>query len=138
MDIGATQSDAEGTDVLLQTRQLGCTRDRRHPRLLGKQPGECYLSRCRLFLLREFSNQINQGPIRLTVLRREPRDSIAKIRLVELRRVADLAGEKAFAQRAEWDEADAEFLQCRYDFRFGLSPPERIFTLECRDRLDCV
>ena len=51
---------------------------------------------------------------------------------------ADLAGEEALAQRAEWNEPDPEFLERRDHFRFRLSPPQRVFALQRSDRLDCV
>ena len=38
----------------------------------------------------------------------------------------------------EWNEPDPEFLKRRDYFRFGLSPPKRVFALECSDRLDCM
>ncbi len=47
----------------------------------------------------------------------------------------DRAGEKALAQRAEGDEADAEFFEGRQHLLLGLSPPQRILALQRRDRL---
>ena len=52
--------------------------------------------------------------------------------------VADLAREEAFAQRAKRNESDPEFLERRDHFRFRLSPPQRIFALQRRDRLNLV
>src|SRR5207249_2702837 len=72
------------------------------------------------------------------VLWRKARDDVAEVGLVELRIFADLAGEEAFTKRTERNEPDAEFLECRYYFRFRLSPPKRIFALKCRDRLNGV
>src|SRR5664279_2748417 len=118
--------------------QLRRTRDRNDPRLLCKQPGKRDLSRRRLFLLRELANQINQRLIRFTVLRRKARNNVAEVSFVELRVFADLASKEALAQRAEWNEPDAELLECRYNFSFRLSPPKRIFALECRHRLNGV
>jgi len=51
------------------------------------------------------------------------RNNVAEVSLVELGIFADLAGEEALAQRAEWNESDAEFLECRYDFGLRFSPP---------------
>ena len=70
------------------------------------------------------------GEKRGTVLRK----SVA----VERRGLVDLPGEEALAQRAERDEADAEFLERRQDLRLRLPPPQRVLALEGRDRLDRV
>ena len=84
--------------------------DRYHPRLLGKQPCEGDLSRCRLLSFRDAVEQIDQGLIRLERLGREARQGAAKVRAIELRIFVDLAREEALAQRAVGDEADPEFL----------------------------
>ena len=57
---------------------------------------------------------------------------------VEFGVLVDLAGQKAFAERAEGHEADPEFFERRDDFRFGLSPPQRVFALQRGDRLHRV
>jgi hypothetical protein len=54
--------------VFFKAMQLGGARNRNDPRFLGKQPGKRELSRCRLLLLREFAQQINQRLVRFTVL----------------------------------------------------------------------
>src|SRR5947207_9455613 len=112
--------------------QLRRTRDRNDPRLLCEQPGKRDLGRRGLFLLRELANQINQRLVRFPVLRRKARNNVAEVGLVELRIFADLAGEKALSQRTKRNETDSEFLECRYHLGFRLSPPKRIFALECR------
>ena len=66
------------------------------------------------------------------------RAGAAEVGAVEGRVLVDLAREEALAQRAVRDEADAEFLQGRDDLRLGLPPPQRVFALEGRDRLDGV
>ena len=65
-------------------------------------------------------------------------NDVAEVRLVKRRVLVDLAGEEAFAERAERDEADAELLERRHDLRLGLSPPQRVLALQRRDRLDRV
>ena len=57
---------------------------------------------------------------------------------VEGRGLVDLPGEEPPAQRAEGHEADAELLEDRQDLRLRLAPPQRIFALQRRDRLDRV
>src|SRR3984893_793374 len=96
--------------------QLGRARDRHYPRFLRKQPSECDLSRRHLLLLRKSAQQIHQRLIRFPVLWRKARDDVAEIVFVELRIFADLSGEEALAERAEWNEADAEFLERRHYF----------------------
>ena len=113
-------------------------RDRHNPRLLRQQPRERDLRRCRLLPLCDRAKQINQRLIRFPSLRRKARDDVAKVGTVERRVLVDLAREEAPAQRAEWNEADAEFLKRRQHFRFRRSPPQRVFALERRDRLDGV
>jgi len=49
--------DRNCSAVLIQAFQLARTRDRNNPRFLGKQPGKCYLSRCRLLLFCDLSQQ---------------------------------------------------------------------------------
>ena len=90
--------------------QLGCARNRNDPRLLCKQPSKCELSRCRLLLLREFAEQINQRLVRFTVLWVKAWDGVAEIRGLELRFFVDLASKEAFTKRAKWNESDSEFL----------------------------
>ncbi len=61
-----------------------------------------------------------------------------EIAFVKLRIFADLSSKKSFSQRTEWNEADSELLQRRDHFLFRFSPPQRIFTLERGDGLNCV
>src|SRR5579863_947113 len=110
--------------------QLGRSRDRHDPRLLRKQPGECDLSRCRFLLLRKFTKHIHHRLIRFPVLFRKTWHDVSEIAFVELGVLVDLSSQEAFAERAEWNEPDTEFLQRRYNLLFRLSPPQRIFTLE--------
>ncbi len=88
--------------------------------------------------MREFAKLIHQSLIRFPVFRREPRDYVAEVGFVELRIFADLTREETLAQRAEWDESDAEFFECRYDFGLGFSPPQRVFALQGGDGLNFV
>ena len=65
----------------------------------------------------DLAEQIDQGLVRLARLRREARDDVAEVAAVERRVLVDRAGEEALAERAEGDEADAEFLERRQDLR---------------------
>jgi len=136
--IAGREFDRDCPDVLVQAMQLGGAWDRDHPRLLRQQPGECDLSRRGLFPFRDTGEQMNQGLIGLEGLRREARQGAAEVGTVELRIFIDLAREEPLAQGAVGDQADSEFLKGRDDFRFRAPPPQRIFALQSRDRLDGV
>src|SRR5208337_1283413 len=118
--------------------QLRGARDRNNPRLLGQQPGERDLSRGRLLPFSYLAEKAHQGLIRLERLRREAGEGAAEVGAVEGRVFVDLPREEALAERAVRNEAYAEFLEGRYHLRFGASPPQRVFALESRDRLDRV
>src|SRR3984893_2878178 len=118
--------------------QLRGAWDLNNPRLLRKQPSERDLSRCRLLPFCDPAEQINQGLIRLESLRREAREGVAEVGAVESRVFVHLSREEAPAKRTKWNESDSEFLEGRQHFRFRLSPPQRIFALECCKRLDGV
>src|SRR5262245_14834630 len=116
--------------------QLGGAWDWNHPRLLGKKPGERYLSGCRHLPFRDLAKQINQGLIRFPSLRRKAREDVAEVGAVERSGFVYLSREEALPQRAIWNEADSEFLKGRQHFRFWPSRPQRVFALDCGDRLD--
>ena len=90
--------DVRRSEVFFKAMQFGCAWNRNDPRLLGKQPGKLELSRCRLLLLRESAEQINQRLVRFTVLWVKAWDGIAKIRAIELRIFVDLAREKTLTK----------------------------------------
>ena len=131
-EIVGRKFDCSRSDVLLQAMQLRGARDRNDPRLLGQQPGERDLSRCRLLPFCDLAKQIDQGLIRFPSLRRKARDDVAEVGTVERRVFVDLSREEALAQRAEWNEADPEFLERRQHFLFRASPPQRVFALDAR------
>ena len=105
--------DRRGADVLFQPRGLRRTGDRDDPRLLGEQPRERDLSRGRLLPFGDLAEQINQGVIRFSSLRREARNDVAKVGTVERSVFVDLSGEEALTKRTEWNEADSKFLERR-------------------------
>src|SRR5580700_4238793 len=126
------------SEVFFKAMQLGCARNRNDPRLLGKQPSKCELSRCRLLLLREFAEQINQRLVRFTVLWVKAWDGVAEIRVIELRILVDLARQETLTKWAKWNESDPEFFKGRQHRFFRLPPPERVLALKCGDRLNRV
>src|ERR1700754_1197875 len=117
----------------MQLRRAG---DRNNPGLLRQKPRERYLCGRRSLLLRYLAEQIDHGLIRLACLGREAWDDVAKVRAVERRVLVNLPREEALAERAERNEADAEFFERRQDFLFRLSPPQRVFALKRRNGLD--
>src|SRR6266480_3567457 len=119
----------------MQLRGAGYRND---PRLLGQEPGDCNLRGRHPFPGCDLAEQIDQGVVRLTRLRREAGNDVAEIGAVELRVLVDGTREEALAQRAEGNEADAEFLERRQDVLLGLPPEQGILTLNRRDRLDGV
>src|SRR5207253_11416608 len=125
-----SQFDGSRSDILFQAVQLRGARDRHDPRLLSKQPADRYLSGRRLLPSRDFAEQINQGLVRPSSLRREAGNDVAEVAAVERRGLADRAREEALAERAERHEADPEFLERRQYLLFGASPPQRVFALD--------
>src|SRR5215467_3927550 len=103
--------------------QLRGARNRHDPRLLREQPCKRDLSRRDFLRACEFADQIDEDMIRHAVLLRETWDDVAKIVFIELRFFVDLAGEKALAERTEWDKANAQFIESGNHFRFRLPPP---------------
>src|SRR5579862_3441305 len=138
MKIVGGQLDCNRSDVFFEPMQLRRARDRHNPRLLRKQPGECYLGRRRLLMLRDLAEQIDECLIRLPVFGVKARDAITEIGAIELCILADRSRKEAFAKRAKWNEPDSEFFECGDNLFFRLSPPERIFTLQCGDWLNRV
>ncbi len=112
------------TEVLFEPVELGRAGDRHEPRLSGEDPGQGNLRRSRLLSLPDGGQEINQGLIGLSCLRREARERAPEVRAVELRVLVDRAGEEALAQRAEGHEADAQLLERRQDVALVLSRPQ--------------
>src|SRR6266550_363613 len=127
--------DVDRSDVFLQTVHLLGSRDRNDPWLLREEPAEGDLRRCRSLPLGQLLELLDQGLIRLAILGGEAWHHVAEVAALERRLLVDLAGEKAFSQRAERNEPDAEFLECRYHFGLGTPEPQRVLALECRDGL---
>src|SRR3989454_9014467 len=66
------------------------------------------------------------------------RQRAAKIGTVEFRIFVDLARQEALPKRAIRHETNPEFLECGYHFLLRLPPPQRVFALQCGERLDRV
>lgn len=135
-EILGRQFHLSGLDVLLEAMQLGGAGDRHDPALLRQQPCESHLGRGCLLARGNLREEIDEYLVGLSRLLRKARHDVAKVFAVEGGRLADRAGEEALAKRAEGHETDAEFFERRQDFLLGFAPPQRIFALECRHRLD--
>ena len=104
---------------------------------LGEQPGERDLSGCRLLSCSDLAKQIDQGLFALRASGVKRGNVFRKSVLSNFVVVVDLSGEESLAQRAERDEPDPEFLEHRQcTSASGLSRPQRVFALQCCDRLD--
>src|SRR5258708_36712517 len=110
--------------------QLRRAWDRYNPRLLGQQPRERDLSRCRLLSFRDAAEQINEGLIRLESVRREASQGATEVGTVELGAFVDLPRDKALAQGAVRDKPDSYFLQRWYKCVFGDHRPQQVFAVD--------
>src|SRR4029079_9398548 len=104
------QLDVGGAEVLLQAMKLRGARDGYDPGLLRQQPRDRDLRRGRLLALRNAREQIDERLVCLQRVRREAREDLSQVVAGELRRLAELAGEKALAQGREGDEPDPQLL----------------------------
>src|SRR5437867_248031 len=138
MKVVECEFDGSCCKILIEAMGLRRPGDWNDPRLLRKQPSERDLRRCRLLPFSDSVKQINQRLIRFPSLQGEARDEVAEIGAIELRILGDLAGEEALAKRAKWNESDPEFLEGWQRFLFRAPPPQRVFALNCGDRLDSV
>src|SRR5437868_1676361 len=98
--------DLEGTEVLLEPMTLRRSGNRHDPRLLREQPGECDLRRCRVLPCSERLQPLDKCDVRLSVLFRESRHDVAKVRRFECGLFIDCASQEALAERAEGHEPD--------------------------------
>src|SRR5262245_15320126 len=110
--------------------------DRRDPRLLREQPGERDLRRRGVLLLGEPLQPLDECLVRLAVLLGETWDDVAEVGRIKRRLVIDRPGEKPLAERAEWDQADAQFRQQGQNLVLRLAPTQRVLALQGRDWLN--
>src|SRR5436190_19272890 len=136
MKIVGAQFHCCSTDVFLEAMQLRSAGDRNDPGFLCEQPRERDLRGRRMLPECDSAEQINENLIGLASLRLEARNGVAEVAAVERGVLADRAGQKTLPQRTEGHEADPELLEGRKDLLFGLPPPQRVFALKRRDRLD--
>ena len=95
------------SQILFQTFQLGCARDRNDPRFLSKQPGERDLGRGRSFPLTKFIEQIHKNPVRFHRLCGEAgQGGAVVVTAVELRVFVQSAGQVTSAERAVRNKTD--------------------------------
>ncbi len=80
--IGGGQRKVRGGDVLLKPRQLCRSGDRHDPRPLGENPRKGHLCGCRIFVIGDATQQIDQCLVGLHRLRCKARQPAPEITLV--------------------------------------------------------
>jgi hypothetical protein len=121
--------DAICTYVLGQSLQLCRARNGHDPWLLRQQPGYRNLCRRRLFTRCDHTKQIDQRLIRPQGLLSEARKGAPEVDAVEGDGLIDLSREEPLSQWAVRNEADPEFLKCRYHVLLGC--PHRSIRSSC-------
>ena len=109
-----------------------------NPGLPDKQPGEGNLGRCTVFPLRYLLKQLNQCLVFLPGFRGKAGQAVAKVGAVERCALVDLSRKESLPQWTGWYKADSELFERRQQLLFGCSSPQRVFALDCRNRLDGV
>src|SRR5262245_20708408 len=118
------QLELYGADVLFESGDLRCARNRHDPRLLCQQPCERDLRRRGVLPRGERLQPLDESEIRLPVVLRESRNHVAEVGRVEHRLFVDLAGEETLAEWAERHESDPQLIECGKHFSLRLSPPQ--------------
>src|SRR6266567_626228 len=116
--------------------QFGSPGNRNNPWLLGQQPGKRNLRACCVLTFSNKTQSLNNPLIRFEILFVEARNDLAEVRVAEISVFFNGPSQESLAQRTEWHKADPEFLQRRKNLLLRLPPPQRILTLESRDRLN--
>src|SRR5690606_12349921 len=83
-----------GAEILLEPREPGSARDRDDPGFPREQPGQRDLRRGRPLAFGNCGQEIDEGLVRLPVLRGEARDGVPEIAAFEGRVLVDLAGQE--------------------------------------------
>src|SRR5215218_5287575 len=133
-----SELNLRSADVLVQPVELCRSWDWHDPGPLFQQPRKRDLRRSGLLAVCEGLQPLYEREVCLPVLLRESRNDVAEVSSVERRLVVDLAGEKPLTERAERHESDAELLERRKNFCLGLSPPQGVFALQRRNRVNRV
>ena len=136
VEIVGGELDGGGAEVFFVAVELGGAGDGDDPGFLGEKPGEGDLGGGGLEAGGDLGEEVDEGLVGFAVFFGESWGDVAEIGFVEGGVGVDGAGEEAFAEGAEGDEADAEFFEGGEDFVFGFAPPEGEFGLECGDGLD--
>ena len=100
-EVVGRQLDVDCADVLVEALQSSGAGDRDDPGLLGEQPGQRDLRGCGVLACGDRAEQVDQGLVRLSSLRREAGDDVAEVGAVERRVLGNRAREEALAQRAK-------------------------------------
>src|SRR5580704_2637836 len=136
--IGGRQFDVGGAEIFFQAAELCRARNWNHPRLLRQDPRQGDLSGSRFLFGGELIEQIEHRLVGFAIFGSHAWSRVAKIGGIELCIFVDRSGQKAFAERTERNEADAEFFERGDDFFLRLAEPQRVFALKRSDRLNGV
>src|SRR5271157_637161 len=107
---------------------LGGARNRHDPWLLCKHPGQSHLGTRGFLPVGNFADCIHYLLIGLPCLGAESWNGASEVVRRKRGVCVDGTGKKSLAQRTERDESNAEFLECRKDLLFRLTPPKRILA----------
>ena len=111
-------------------------RNRHNPRFVRKRPDQGELRRSHVFTFRPFFVQTNQCHILLHRFGGETWQNRSAIRQGETTVFVERSGQEPASQQRVGDKTDAEFLQRRKNLGFRFAPPDRIFALDRRKRLN--
>src|SRR3974390_2196176 len=137
-EILRAEFDGNRPEILFQALQLRGAGNWNDPGFLRKEPRERDLSGCGIFLRGEGGHQIYESAISPTGLGREARETAAIVLWVKLRVFRNRPSEESLTKRTERNKPNAEFFERGNDFFFRPLPPERVFTLQRRHRLNCM
>ena len=137
-EIIRAEFDANRPDVVFQSLQFRSAGNWNDPGFLCKEPRERDLSGCGILLRGEGGNQIHESAVCLTGFMREAGETATIVLLVKLRVFRNRPSEESLTKRTERNKPNAEFFERGNDFFFRPLPPERVFTLQRRHRLNCM
>ena len=96
------------SDVLLEAFQFRGAWEGNDPWLLREQPRERDLSRRRLLPFSDRTNEVDHRLIRFASFRREARDDVSEVGVVERGLLVDFSRQEPLPEGAEWNETDSE------------------------------
>src|SRR5687767_10160369 len=138
IDRGAIQPDLRGTDVFLEMVQPRRPGNRDDAVALRQRPGQGELTHRAALLARQGVEPVEQREVAGEVLALEPRHVVADVFRRQRRGVAEAAGQKPAAERAERHQRDPELAAGVEHRDFRIARPQGVLALYRRDRMDGV